>query len=113
MKCGTGLKRRRPQQTKTIALKQLVDKMRMPDSRRPRLLKRLDGFLNAEPESLDEIGADEKASSVEAIVAVASDQAIFIVVPCLSDGVDELDETGYFLEGGRNFRDRWICFKIR
>jgi hypothetical protein len=87
--------------------------MRMPDAGWPRFFKRLDGFLNAEPESLDEISADEEAGSVETIMAVTSDQAVFIVVPRLSNGVDELDEAGYILGGRRNFRDRWVCLKIR
>ena len=108
----SGSKSRCSQQTQTIPLKEFVDKVRMSNSRRPRLLECFNRLLNTEAEPLDQIGADEKSRSVKPVVAVTGNDAILVVSSCFTDRIDEFYETRDFVERGGYLGNSGICDKV-
>ena len=111
------LKCRRPLQPNTVPHKQRVQKVLVPYPRRSLFAEEVDGLLDGEAFLFDEVGADEEASAVKAIVAVDAYEGAWIGGGgnwvCYrgrggwgggfgAQAVDELDEVADLLDGWRD-----------
>jgi len=73
----------------TVPHMQRVDEMRVPDPRRSRCVERIDCVFNSISKPLNHVRNEEETGAIEAVVAMHSDEAGFLLAADLVDEVNE------------------------